>query len=368
MFTHRRHALTQFAALACLSLPAIASAAEEREVPWLDEVQRPPAKPVKPDARHFEPLLVTEDGKPIRTVKQWEERREALRRRWLDFLGPMPRRPGVKLTVISEDRPKGCRRQLVRYESEAGVPVEGYLLRPDPIGDGKRAGVVLLHQTSTNTIDEAAGVKGPEAQALGLKLARDGFVVFCPRCYLWQSAKTYVEAVERHRKRHPKTLGMHKMLHDAQRGIDVLASLPDVDPKRIGAAGHSLGAKETLYLAAFDERVRAAVASEGGIGLKFSNWDAPWYLGKGIHEADFKLEHHQLLALIAPRPFLILAGESGRGAADGDRSWPFVEAALEVYRLYGRPARLGVYNHRQGHTIPPKAYERTAEWLRTYLR
>jgi hypothetical protein len=53
-------------------------------------------------------------------------------------------------------------------------------------------------------------------------------------------------------------------------------------------------------------------------------------------------DDHQLLALIAPRPFLVLAGESGPGAADGDRSWPFLEAARPVYELYDRPARLGM--------------------------
>ena len=53
------------------------------------------------------------------------------------------------------------------------------------------------------------------------------------------------------------------MLYDAMRAVDVLESLPQVDRNRIGAVGHSLGAKETLYLAAFDERVKVAVASEG---------------------------------------------------------------------------------------------------------
>ena len=160
---------------------------------------------------------------------------------------------------------------------------------------------------------------------------------------------------------------MHKMLWDAMRGVDVLEMLAEVDSKRIGAVGHSLGAKETLYLAAFDERIAAAVASEGGIGLSFTNWDAPWYLGPAIKAGDFKLDHHQLLALVAPRPFLILAGESGNGAADGDRTWPYVEAALDVYRLYGSSARLGLYNHRQGHTISDATFERLAEWLATYL-
>jgi hypothetical protein len=318
--------------------------------------------------------LIDPDGRPLKTVDGWYVERQRLRTGWVDFLGPMPaQRPAVRCEVISEERIPGGTRQLLRYESEAGLPVEGFLLRPEnevpgrDRGTGKRAGLVALHPTTRDTIDEIAGVRGGEDRQLGLKLMRRGFVVFCPRCFLWQSAENYDEAVANFRRRHPNTLGMHKMLWDAMRGVDVLETFADVDAKRIGAVGHSLGAKEALYLAAFDERIAAAVASEGGIGLSFTNWDAPWYLGPAIKAVDFKLNHHQLLALIAPRPFLILAGESGSGAADGDRTWPYVEAALGVYRLYGSPPRLGLYNHRQGHTITDATFERLAEWLMTYL-
>jgi hypothetical protein len=65
---------------------------------------------------------------------------------------------------------------------------------------------------------------------------------------------------------------------------------------------------------------------------------------------------------------LILGGQSGPGAADGDRSWPLLDAALPVWTLSGEPVRFGLLNHRQGHSIPDTAFERTAEWLETYLR
>jgi hypothetical protein len=202
---------------------------------------------------------------------------------------------------------------------------------------------------------------------LGLKFAQRGYVVFCPRCFLWQNAADYNAAVAQHRARHPNSLGMAKMLYDAMRGVDVLISLPNVDARRIGAVGHSLGAKEALYLAAFDERIRVAVASEGGLTFRSTNWDAPWYLGPQIRDENFPLNHHQLLGLIAPRPFLILGGESGRGAADGDRSWPLIEAALPAWKLYGEQPRLGLYNHRQGHAISPESFQRIAEWFDIYL-
>jgi hypothetical protein len=339
------------------------------DVPWLAEVQRPPAE--SSAFGKLPSLLRRSDGTSIETLAEWKVERERLRQRWLDFLGPMPaERPPLKLTVLREERlGHGCTRQLVRYASEADELVEGYLLRPKPDqAIDRRAGIVALHPTTDDHIHEIAGVRGRPGRDLGVQLARRGFVVFCPQCFLWRNGNDYVEAVKQFKQRRPQTLGMQKMLWDAMRGVDVLTSLTDeVDADRIGATGHSLGGKEALYLCAFDERVRAIAASEFGIGLTFTNWDAPWYLGSAIHEKEFSLNHHELLALAAPRPFLILAGESGPGAADGDRSWPYVEAAMPVYRLYGGTPRIGLYNHREGHTLSAASLEKLAEWLTNYL-
>lgn len=353
--------------LVCCALPGSAVA---DDVPWLKDVNTPVAGAADPAAGRIDPLLVSSAGQPIHSLADWQDRRAQLRAQWLQFLGPVPEpRPPVRLEVLREERLPQLTRQLVQYESEPGLLVQGYLLRPlSHAAPGHlRPGIVGLHQTTNASIDEIAGVSGRDAMQLGLKLALRGYVVFCPRCFLWQDADSLPDAVRQHRERHPRTLGMAKMLYDAMRGVDVLESLPEVDRRRIGAIGHSLGAKEVLYLTAFDDRVQVGVASEGGLGLRATNWDADWYLGPAIREADFPLNHHQLLALIAPRPFLILGGESGRGAADGDRSWVLMQAALPVWQLYGEPTRLGLLNHRQGHTVSPESWERMAEWLDTYL-
>jgi hypothetical protein len=189
-------------------------------------------------------------------------------------------------------------------------------------------------------------------------------VAFCPRNFLWPTdGKNFDgQQVDRLSERHPGSKGMAKMLYDAQVALDVLARMPEVDAGRLCAVGHSLGAKEVLYLAALDERVKAAVSSEGGIGTRFSNWDAPWYLGPEIRQETFGHEHHELLGLVAHRAFLLLGGDS----ADGERSWPFIEAVLPVYRLYGGPARVGLLNHKKGHSVPPEAERAIYEWLKAY--
>ena len=364
-----RRRILQGAAIGAAAIAArrMLRAADKTDVAWLAEIQRPPAT-LPPDNPKLSELLIDRHGERITTLSAWQARRQELRTWWLDFLGPMPaQRSGApELTVLEEDLIDGVLRQLVRYEVEPGIPTEAYLLQPAAQAT-KAPGIAVFHSTVNYTIRQPAGLEGPPEKYFGLKFAKQGCVCFCPRNFLWPkiSAERLDTGTEVRKlaERAPKSKGMAKMLHDALVAVDVLASQPEVDPSRIGAVGHSLGAKETLYLAAFDERVKATVSSEGGIGTKFSNWDAPWYLGSGIKEPSFTHEHHELLALAAPRPFLLVGGNS----ADGDQGWPFIAAALEVYRLYGEPARLGQFNHGKGHAVPPEAEQRIAEWLLTYL-
>jgi dienelactone hydrolase len=332
---------------------------------WLEDVQRAPAS-VPPSATRPAPLLFDAEHMPITTRGGWAERRDELVRHWRDFLGAIPApRAAPAFDVLESDERDGVLRRLLRYEAEPGLPVEGYLLEPLDAGKG-RAGVVVLHSTVDHTIRQPAGLEGRADVQIGLHLARRGHVAFCPRCFLWQygGPGQLGKAVEWLRGRHPGVTGMAKMLFDAVRAVDLLASRPDVDPKRLGAIGHSLGAKETLYLAAFDPRIRAAVASEGGVGLSYSNWDAPWYLGPAVRRPGFPLDHGQIVALAAPRALLIVGGDS----ADGDASWPYVEAALPVWALNGAPEAVGLFNHRRGHAFPPEAQERAYAWLEWFLR
>lgn len=373
----RRRAIQLMAAVTGATIvrgPQVFATEAQKNVSWLKEIQHPPEK-LPENAATLAELLRDDAGRQITTKEAWEVRRKSLRQWWLNFLGPMPaeRKAPPKLEVIAEDNPEGVIRQLVRYEVEPGISTEAYLLRPAshsprtslPSGERGVPGVAVFHSTVDHSIRQPAGVEGAAEKAFGLKLARKGYVAFCPRNYLWPENGRLAAQEEANKflERQPKSKGMAKMLYDALVAVDILANLPGVDPQRIGSVGHSLGAKETLYLAAFDERVKATVSSEGGIGTKFSNWNAPWYLGPASDEPAFTHEHHELLALAAPRPFLLVGGES----ADGDRGWPFIAAAKPVYELFGQPARLGQFNHKKGHAVPPEAEQRIEEWLLTYL-
>ncbi len=277
------------------------------------------------------PLLADARGRPVKNLAQWKKQRNIIRDRWADYLGildPNPKIPVLK--VLKEERDRGVIRKLVEYEGEPGIQVTGYLLHPEKI-TGKLPGIVAMHSTSDNRMQFIAGVEEGHIMPFGFRFAQLGYIVFCPQCFLWHNKGdlTYAEVTKRFQERHPGSKGMAKMLFDAQRAVDVLVSLEETDPERIGATGHSLGAKEVLYLGAFDDRVKVIVSNEGGIGIGFSNWDDIWYLGKEIHE--FGHQQHEVLALAAPRPFLLIGG----GDADGQKSLPYIEAVtagLQVIR------------------------------------
>jgi pimeloyl-ACP methyl ester carboxylesterase len=308
------------------------------------------------------PLLQDDAGKPITTRREWTRRRAALRRQWQAFLGPFPRRVALKPEVLSTEEFPDHTRLLLRYRNEAEVTNEAYLLLPK---DGKKQhpGMVVLHQTTNNTIDEPVGKSGREAMHIALHLVRRGYVCIAPRCFVWGYGGTTAigDAAERLLATAPWKTGMAKMLWDGIRAVDLLRTRSEVDATRMGCVGHSLGGKEALYLAAFDERIRAAISCEGGIGLSFSNWDARWYLGARIKEPGFAMDHHQLIALIAPRPFLLIGG----GSADGPQSWPYIAANLPVYRLFGAEERLGLQVIPDGHDFPHPGpdREKTFAWL-----
>lgn len=318
----------------------------------------------KTNFQELHPLLVDAEGNTITKLDAWLKHREVIKKRWLDYLGPLPVNPyPPELKILQEERTEGLIRQYIEYEGEPGIKVQAYLIKPQNITT-PIPGVVTMHSTSDKMMHYISGVEKGNIVAFGYKLAQQGYMVICPQCFLMHNrgsmdGETITKSFQ---KRHPRSKGMAKMLFDAQRAVDLLESLREVDKNRIGAMGHSLGAKEALYLGAFDDRVKVIVSNEGGIGINFSNWDAVWYLGEEIH--NFGHEHHEVLSLAIPKPFLLIGGDS----ADGEKSRPYIEAVRPIYKLYGKSKEtIELFNHGKGHNVDPSAEKITYEWINKYL-
>lgn len=319
--------------------------------------------------KHMTPALSSVLSTQSATVAGWESRRQLLRREWLEILGPMPARGDLHSTVLTTEPQVGYIRHLIRYETEAGSPVFAHLLIPDPLPHPAPAAVVF-HATSPNHIFQPVGLADAPTRHIALYMVRRGYVVICPENYIYgyqhdtlstapRSIPEFTVAARKLQSNHPKWTGMGKMLWDGMRAVDYLLTRSEVDPTRIVCAGHSLGAKNALYLTAFDTRVRAGIASEGGVGLSLSNWDAPWYFGTRAPKLGSPHDHHELLAMVAPRAIMIAGGSS----ADGPQSQPWIDAAMPIFKLYGVADHLQLVLHTKGHDFPDDIREQSFQWL-----
>jgi dienelactone hydrolase len=341
---------------------ATLQSAAQTPIDWPALIQKPYADMAVQDVG-LRPLL-ERDGKPITTKENWQLKRAAIEQKWRDRLGPMPERlKSLDSRVEHSAKGDGFERRRVSFLSVVGDRIRAYLLIPPEFKDGaKRPAVVVFHQTTSETLKEPAGLGKNATLALGVHLVKRGYIVLCPECYIMKDGGPSKQA-EAVAQSWPGLTGLGKMTFDAARCVDFLESLPSVDAARIGCIGHSLGAKEVLFAMAFEPRYKVGVFNEGGIGLRMSNWSDPWYLTAKMKEHIPAMENHQVLALCAPRPILVLGGDS----ADGDASWPFVHAALEVYRLLGAGDRIGLVNHHGKHSFPRAARQTAYRWLDHWL-
>ncbi len=362
-----------------LSCIGLAQSAPQDQAASLPDLQQPPG--VRPSyPRALAPLLADGSAAPVSTPEGWSGRREVLLGKWKELLGAFPARkvPLAPEFGAREELPTFTRQQ-VTYQLEEGLRTDAMVLLPRNVS-GRLPTVVLFHPTYDGHYRRVVGLEGaeePERQQ-AVQLAEAGFAVIAPRCFLWEdlpagyhqsgSENAYAARVRHMRERHPDWKGITRMTWDGIRALDFAETLPNVDAKRIGIFGHSLGAKEVVYVAAFDPRPLCVVSSEGGVGMRQSNWDAVWYLGPEILEPGFAREHHELLALIAPRPFLLLAGGRGKGASDTEASWLLLEAARPVYALFGADKQLGWFNHGLGHRYGAEARPVAEAFLKNHLQ
>src|SRR4051794_26348270 len=102
------------------------------------------------------------------------------------------------------------------------------------------------------------------------------------------------------------------------RCVDLLRSLPEGDPGRVGAIGHSLGGHNAPFVAAFDGRVGCVVSSCGFCSFPtyfkgdLTGWSHDGYMPRirteyGLSPARVPFDFPEVVAALAPRPFLACA-------------------------------------------------------------
>jgi dienelactone hydrolase len=233
-------------------------------------------------------------------------------RRMEQVMGPFPNhaRGPLDVEVLEEERLPQYLRRKITFAVEPGDRVPAYLLIPhEP--RGRKPAVLCLHQTTKPGKAEPAGLAGKPDLHYAAELAGRGFVALAPD---YPNFGDYVIDVY---ARGYQSATM-KGVWNHSRAVDLLTSLADVDPRRIAAIGHSLGGHNSLFVAAFDQRISTAVTSCGFTSFaKYKGGDLTGWSHRGympriatVYErspAKMPFDFTDVLLAIAPRAVFIAA-------------------------------------------------------------
>jgi dienelactone hydrolase len=309
--------------------------------------------------------------------------REAFRECFGDFREKEARRAPLDLAVLeTTDLGGGLVKEKVHYQTEPGEYVPAYLLRPaKPIGP--LAAVIAFHGHGGKYHVGKEGVVGSDPEfrnigmGFGLQFARAGYVVLCPDsvCFgerrnpypdRWPDA--FWERVVAMRETASGGCMARKNVWDSMRAVDVLQSLPYVDPDRIGGCGLSMGSGMTFYTMMWERRLKVGVAVCSMYTLKvlygqplmhcFMNW-IPRMVERG-------LEMYDVFPLIAPRPLLLInPTDSSEDPLAETRE--LYEKSRWAWEEAGRPEALELEVFEGTHEFPPAMRQKALDWLRRWL-
>ena len=323
-------------------------------------------------------LLIWRDdaGKehPVTTAAEWAKRRAHILDNMQAVMGQLlAAKNKVSLDVQREEAVKTDKFTRIKLSFAVGFDdrVPGYLFVPHDL-KGKVPGILCSHQTNGNLgSKEPAGLGGSPDLHYAKHLAERGYVTLAidyPSfgAYPYDFKKSTFQS------------GTMKAIWNNMRAIDLLQALPEVDKDRIGGIGHSLGGHNTMYTAAFDERMTALVSNCGFnsfpkyYGGKIKGWTSDRYMPRIATVYDLKPEKvpfdfPEVVAAFAPRAFLASAPlRDSNFEVSGVKDC--MNAAGPVYELLGAKEKLAANYPDCAHDFPAEvrrvAYEFLDRWLK----
>ncbi len=281
------------------------------------------------------------------------------------------------------------------FAADAEQRVPGYLMKPAAV-TGRRPVVIVLHGT---------GGSKESSQDTVAALVRAGFIGVAidgryhgERTKAGSGAAEYNEAIVRAWRTGQEHPFFYDTVWDVMRLIDYLGTREDVDATRIGLMGFSKGGIEAFLVAAADPRIACVVPCIGVQSFRWalenSQWKARIATIQNAFDAIAALEHKAkpgadfvrefyarvvpgidgafdgpaMLPLIAPRPLLVINGDS-------DANTPIagvrlsVNAARPLYTsAHAEDKLLLRIQENTPHRVNPDSVQAAVDWFVRWLR
>lgn len=337
-------------------------------------------------------LLVTEKGKPVENVKQWENKRrgEILALFSEQVYGKTPEKK-IPLTFHQQSLDKqalggkATRKQVrIYFGKDTAMHMDMLLYLPNNV-KGPVPVFLGLNFTGNQTVhtdpgilissrktnyDNNPGYKDGYAteESRGLRVRRWPVEEILSRGY--GLATIYYGDIQPDR---PESFreGIHSLFFKPgqeapgpdewgaigawawglSRALDYLVQDPAVNPQQVAVLGHSRLGKAALWAGAQDPRFAIVISNnsgEGGaaitrrkfgetiydINTRFPHWFCKNYDQYNNKEDQLPVDYHQLVALVAPRPVYVASAVEDRWA-DPKGEYLSLYHAGPAYKLYG---------------------------------
>ncbi|HMJ88599.1 MAG TPA: acetylxylan esterase [Candidatus Acidoferrum sp.] len=299
----------------------------------------------------------------------WERRAADIREQVLVSCGlwPMPEKTPLNAKIFGRIERDGYSVEKVYFQSYPGFYVAGNLYRP--MGKkGPFPGILNPHgHWAKGRLED---VKDGSAVARCINFAKQGMVALSWDMIGYNDTQFATAPGEPGYRthRHFANDPTNQLWHISQMGLqtwnsvralDFLASLPDVDPKRLACTGESGGGTQTFMLGAIDDRMAAQApivmvshSMQGGCSCE--------------NVAGLRVDYSnmEISAAAAPRPQLLVAA-----TGDWTKSILTVEgpAVASVYKLLGAEDRMKFvrfdFNHNYNQTSREAVYAWFGRWL-----
>ena len=270
-------------------------------------------------------------------IKDFIEWKSAARRKVFEcMMTPPPEAKSYDVKVIGEEKREGYTARKLEFNLSDFYRVRAYVLIPD--GEGPFPAVNLLHDHGAHLYigkekmirpfdDDSLVLDDADkwvdnlygGQYFGDYLAKNGYVVFSTDAPMW-GERGRAEGVDRSKydiiagnmMMYGRDLSAF-MTYDDIASTDFLATLPEVDPKRIGCAGCSMGAYRAWMLSALSDKISAFAAV---CWMITTDVQMTWKYGRKesggfancIPALRQYLDYPHIASIACPKPTLFISG------------------------------------------------------------
>ncbi|SDD04309.1 alpha/beta hydrolase family protein [Niabella drilacis] len=309
----------------------------------------------------------------LASAEGWKKRQHRVRQAYTQVLGSFPSRTPLNAVITGTLQDEDVKVEKIYFESLPGYYVTAALFMP-AARKGKLPAILYCAGHSSS------GFRSRPYQNAILNFVKKGFAVlaFDPigqgerRQYAKDTSRKFSPTQEHSYPGSQLFLTgrspAYYFIWDGIRALDYLCSRPEIDTTRIGITGRSGGGTQTAYIAAFDDRIKAAapecyITSYEKLLMTMGPQDAEQNFAGAIAAG---LDIPDLLISFAPKPLLIVSTTRDIFSIQGARD--VFKEAKRAYTWLGQPDLVGMTEDDAEHASTRKNREATYRFFQKYLK